>query len=174
MNRVHTLPDREMQELEQLYRDTKDADVRTRCQMILLSNEGLSPPKIAQHVRFSRDTVVRFIKRYKREGIAGLRDKPRPGRPRRVTDEYLTQLSKAIEQEPRDLGLPFSNWTTAKLATYLAERTGIVIGARQVEKYVKAKGYRLRRPVRTVKHKQDPELVEEKKTDPNVYGPGRP
>lgn len=171
MNRVHTLSDREIQELEQLYRDTKNADVRTRCEMILLSNEGLSPPKIAHRVRFSRYTVVRFIQRYKREGIAGLHDKPRPGRPRRVTDEYLTQLSEAIEHEPRDLGLPFSNWTTANLATYLAERTGIVVGARRVEHYLKAKGYRLRRPVRTVKHKQDPELVEEKKTDPNVHRP---
>jgi transposase len=173
MNRVHTLSDREIQELEQLYRDTKNADARTRCAMILLSNEGLSPPKIAQHVRFSHDTVVRFIKRYNREGIAGLHSKPRPGRPRRVTDQYLTQLSEAIEQVPRDLGLPFSNWTAANLAAYLAERTGIVIGARQVENYLKAKGYRLRRPVRTVEHKQDPELVEEKETDPNVYGPIR-
>lgn len=168
MNRVHTLSDKEIQQLEQLYRDTRDADVRTRCDMILLSNQGLSPPKIAHRVRFSRETVVRFIKRYNGEGIAGLSDKPRSGRPRRVTNEYLTQLAEAVEQAPRDLGLPFSNWTTANLAEYLAEQTGIVIGARQVETYLKAKDYRLRRPVRTVKHKQDPELVSEKKTDASV------
>jgi len=169
MNRVHPLTDREIQELVQLYRDTKNAGVRTRCDMILLSNKGLSPPEIAQRVRFSRDTVVRFIKRYDQEGIAGLADKPRSGRPRRVTDEYLAQLSEAAEQAPRDLGLPFSNWTTANMAEYLAERSGIVIGARQVEHYLKAKCYRLRRPVRTVKHKQDPELVGEKKTDALVH-----
>jgi transposase len=171
MNRVHTLSSKEIQQLEQLYRDTKDADVRTRCDMILLSNQGLSPPEIAHRVRFSRETVARFIKRYNEEGIAGLADKPRSGRPRRVTDEYLTQLAKAIEQAPRNLGLPFSNWTTANLAEYLANRTGIVIGARQVENYLKAKDYRLRRPVRTVKHKQDPELVCEKKTHANVRRP---
>ena len=168
MKRVHALSEKEIQELEQLYRDTRNADVRTRCDMILLSNKGLSPPKIAQCVRFSHDTVVRYIKRYKQEGITGLVDRPRPGRPRRVTDEYLTRLSEAVEKAPRDLGLPFSNWTTANLAEYLAEQTGIIIGARQVENYLKARGYRLRRPVRTVKHKQDPELVNEKKTDANV------
>jgi transposase len=170
MNRVHKLSAKEIQELKQLYRDTKNADVRTRCDMILLSNEGLSPPKIAQRVRFSRETVVRFIKRYNEEGIAGLANKPRSGRPRRVTDEYLSQLSEAIEQAPRDIGLSFSNWTTANLADYLAEQTGIVIGARQVENHLKQKNYRLRRPVRTVKHKQDPELVSEKKTNANVCG----
>jgi transposase len=168
MNRVHTLTDAEIQELKQLYRDTKNADVRTRCDMILLSNKGLSPPKIAERARFSHDTVIRFIKRYEQKGLAGLANKPRSGRPRRVTSEYLTQLSEAVEQAPRDLGLPFSNWTTANLAEYLAEQTGIVIGARQVEHYLKARNYRLRRPVRTVKHKQDPELVSEKKTNANV------
>jgi len=171
MNRVHTLSDKEIQQLEQLYRDTKDADVRSRCDMVLLSNEGLSPPEIARRVRFSRETVVRFIKRYNQEGIAGLADRPRSGRPPRVTDDYVSQLLAAIEQPPRDLGLPFSNWTAANLAEYLAEQTGIVITARQVENYLKAQGYRLRRPVRTVKHKQDPELVSEKKTDANVYRP---
>lgn len=164
MNRVHTLSDKEIQQLEQLYRDTKDADVRTRCDMILLSNEGLSPPEIAHRVRFSRETVVRFVKRYNDEGIAGLVNKPRSGRPPRVTDAYATQLLAAIEQEPRDLGLPFSNWTTANLAEYLATQTGIAMSARQVENYLKTNDYRLRRPVRTVKHKQDPGLVNEKKT----------
>jgi len=170
VNRVHTLSDTEKSALKRLYRATKDADIRTRCEMILLSNQGLSPPQIAQRVRFSRDTVVRFIKRYNQEGVVGLTNRPHSGRPRRVTDAYLTQLAAAIEQAPRDLGLSFSNWTTANLAEYLAEQTGIVIGARQVENHLKARNYRLRRPVRTVKHKQDPELVIEKKTDAHLYG----
>ena len=59
--------------------------------------------------------------------------------------------------------LPFSNWTTAYLADYLAQQTDITISSRQVETYLKAHGWRLRRPVRSVKHKQDPELVEEGK-----------
>lgn len=165
MNRVHSLSEEEVSALGQLHRETKDADVRSRCDMILLSNEGLSPPQIAKRVRFSRYTVARYIQRYEAEGIAGLFTKPRSGRPRRVTPEYETKLLEAVEQVPRSLGLPFSNWTTANLADYLAKQTGIVICPRQVENYLKAHSWRLRRPVRTVKHKQDPELVEEKKTN---------
>lgn len=164
MNRVHLLRDSEREQLQQLHRQTKDASVRSRCEMILLSNEGLTPPQIAERVRFSRRTVTRFIQRYEAEGIKGLPDKPKPGRPRRVTDEYLQKLEAAVEQNPRDLGQPFSSWTTEHLASYLSEQTGITIGARQVENYLKANRWRLRRPVRTVKHKQDPALVREKKT----------
>jgi putative transposase len=164
MNRVHTLSDNEVQTLARLHRETNDADVRSRCDMILLSNEGLSPPLIAKRVRFSRDTVVGYIQRYEREGLAGLFTKPRSGRPRWVTPEYETRLLEVVKQEPRALGLPFSNWTTANLAEYMAQQTGIVIQARQVENYLKAHGWRLRRPVRTVRHKQDSQLVAEKKT----------
>ena len=163
MNRVHTLSDEEIKALEQLHRETNDADVRSRCDMILWSNAGLSPPQIAARVRFSGRTVRRYIKRFEAEGLQGLHTKPRPGRPRRVTAEYEAKLLKAVEQEPRALGLPFSNWTTANLADYMSQETGITISPRQVENYLKAHGWRLRRPVRTVKHKQDPELVEEKK-----------
>ena len=73
-------------------------------------------------------------------------------------------LLAAVDQQPRALGLPFSNWTTAKLANYLAKETGVAITPRRVEHYLKLHGWQLRRPVRTVKHKQDPDLVAEKKT----------
>jgi putative transposase len=165
MNRIHTLSGEEVSALERLHRETNDADVRSRCDMILLSNDGLSPPQIAKRVRFSRSTVVRFIQRYEAEGVQGLYTKPRSGRPRRVTPEYEAKLVAAVEQEPRAMGLPFSNWTTANLAEYMAQQTAIVIKPRQVENYLKAHSWRLRRPVRTVKHKQDPVLVAEKKTD---------
>ena len=164
MNRVHTLSDEEARALKRLHRQTNSADIRSRCDMILLSNEGLSPPQIAKRVRFSRYTVVRFIQRYEAEGLQGLYTKPRSGRPRRVTPEYEAKLLATVEKEPRSLGLPFSNWTPANMAEYLAAQTGIVISPRQVERYLKLHDWRLRRPVRTVKHKQDPDLVAEKKT----------
>lgn len=165
MNRVHPLSEEEIRALERLYRETHDADVRSRCDMILWSNEGLSPPQIAERVRFSRYTVVRYIQRYEAEGLAGLLTKPRSGRPRRVTPEYEAKLLEAVEQDPRLLGLPFSNWTTANLADYMAHQMGIMITPRQVENYLKANDWRLRRPVRTVKYKQNPDLVAEKKRD---------
>lgn len=164
MNRVHTLSDEEAKALGRLHRKTNSADVRSRCDMVLLSSEGLSPPQIAKRVRFSRYTVVRFIHRYETEGLQGLYTKPRSGRPRRVTPEYEAKLLAAVEKDPRSLGLSFSNWTAANMAEYMAAQTDILISPRQVERYLKAHDWRLRRPVRTVRHKQDPELVAEKKT----------
>lgn len=165
MNQVHPLSEQEVSELKRLHRQTTDANVRSRCDMILLSNESLSPPQIANRVRFSHDTVSRYIARYEAEGISGLLTRPRSGRPRKVTTAYEKRLLELVEQEPREASMPFSNWTTANLATELAKQTGIEIGPRQVENYLKQHDWRLRRPVRTVKHKQDTALVAEKKRD---------
>lgn len=164
MNRIHKLSTEEIKAIKLLHRETGEANVRSRCDMILWSNEGLSPPQIAQRVRFSRRTVTRHIKRYEAEGLVGLFTRIRSGRPRCVTSEYEAKLLEIVAQTPRSLGLPFSNWTTAKLAEYMAQQTGISISPRQVENYLKANNWRLRRPVRTVKHKQDSALVQEKKT----------
>lgn len=166
MNRVHSLSAEELAALADLHRATKDADVRSRCQMILLSNEGRSPPQIARQVRFHRRTVTRYIQRYEAEGIGGLLTRPRSGRPPKATAAYKALLLETVAQAPRRLALPFSNWTTAKLAEYLAQETGIELSARQVENILKANDWRLRRPVRTVKHKQDSDLVAEKKKNP--------
>lgn len=161
--RVHVLNDEKRSELSNLHRTTKEVAVRSRCDMILWSNEGLSPPQIAQRVRYCRETVVRHINRYEKEGLSGLLNKPSPGRPPRVTAAYLHQVEQSIEQAPRDLGLPFSNWTCTNLADYMAHATGIVIRARQMENYLKAHDWRLRRPVRGIKQHQDPTQVEAKK-----------
>jgi len=162
---VHCLTDEEIKALETRHRQTKSAPVRSRCEMILLSNEGLSPPQIAKRVRMSGRTVRRIIDRYEAEGISGLENKPIPGRPARVTAAYLEQLEQTVERNPRELTLPFSNWTTSNLAEYMAQQTGIRIGARQMENYLKAHDWRLRRPVLSVQHKQDNTLVAEKKSD---------
>ena len=162
-NYVHALSSQEIEALRQFHRQTKNANVRSRCEMILLSNEGLSPPKIAERVHFSGRSVRRYIARYEAQGINGLSSKLPPGRPRRVNASYLSFLESSIEQWPRDLGLAFSNWTCANLADYMAHATGIVIRARQMENYLKAHDWRLRRPVRGIKQHQDSTQVEAKK-----------
>jgi len=79
--RVRVLAESESQALEQTYRATDNADLRTRCQMVLLSHEDHSTSQIAKIVRFSEDTVLYWIDRFETEGITGLEDRPRSGRP---------------------------------------------------------------------------------------------
>jgi Winged helix-turn helix len=111
--RVPPLDSEQLDALEDLYRTTRDARLRTRAQMVLLAAEQrLSAAEIAEIVRASEETVRRWLKRYLAEGVEGLRDVPHPGAPRKVTEEYRELLVEAVfRRRPRSLGLPFSVWT---------------------------------------------------------------
>jgi transposase len=85
---IPALTPEQLAALEEFYRTTRDARLRTRAQMILLAAERrMTAAEIAEIVRASEETVRRWLKRYLAEGVEGLRDTPRPGSPRKVTAE---------------------------------------------------------------------------------------
>jgi transposase len=160
---VPPLTDDERRELDELYRKTKVPRLRTRAQMVLLSAEkGLRVPEIAEIVRESQATVLRWLKRYTAEGTAGLHDAPRPGAPPRVTDAYREQLEAAVRRRPRSLGLPYSLWTLQRLADYMAEQTGIRVSYETVRRVLKSADIVLSRPQHTISS-PDPEYQVKKR-----------
>lgn len=78
---VRPLTTDEHQVLQETYRATHDADLRTRCQMILLSGARQSVADIASVTFFDQDTVLYWLDRYEAEGLTGLAERPRSGRP---------------------------------------------------------------------------------------------
>lgn len=77
---VRSLSKEEQKALRELYRRTDKADVRTRCQMILLSSEAYAVNKIADLTLFTEDSILYWFDRYEQDGLAGLEDRPRTGR----------------------------------------------------------------------------------------------
>jgi transposase len=150
-------------ELDELYRSTRQVRLRTRAQMVLLAAEQhLTAAAIAAIVRESEETVRRWLKRYQAEGIEGLRDQHRGGRPATVTDAYCAQLLAAVRRRPRSLDQPYSLWTLQRLADYLAEQTGIRVGYETVRLHLKAAGIVLSRPQHTITS-PDPEYAVKKR-----------
>lgn len=153
----------ELQTLEQAYRTTRDARLRTRVPMILLALEhGWTARQIATIVRESDETVRRWLKRYQAEGLLGLHDAPRPGAPGKVTSAYQEQLLHVVRRRPRSLDQPYSLWTLQRLADYLAEQTGIRVSIETVRRQLKAAGIVLSRPQHTIAS-PDPEYLVKKR-----------
>lgn len=69
---VRSLSKIEQTALCELYRQTTNADVRTRCQMILLSSQEYAVSKIADLTLFNEDSVLYWFDRYEQDGLAGL------------------------------------------------------------------------------------------------------
>jgi hypothetical protein len=122
---------------------------RDRVEMMLLSAEGWSPPRIARYVGCHPATVRQALKRVVATDPTNLRWR-RPGPP---PDEARRQqvtaaLDRLLDQE--------RTWTAAQLAEALRP-AGISLSARQTRKYLKLLGARWRRTVASLKHKQNPE-----------------
>ncbi len=147
------------EQLDRLYRTTKAPRLRTRAQMILLAAEqGFKVLQIAAIVRESEATVLRWLKRYLAEGIEGLHDAPRPGRPSPLTEAYKDALLAAVRRRPRSLGRPLSLWTLRRLVDYLAEQTGIRVPDETVRRALKQAGIVLSCPQHKVSS-PDPEYA---------------
>lgn len=135
-----------LRDLDRLYRTTRDVRLRTRAQIILLAAEKeLLAADIAEIVRTDEQTVRRWLKRYQDQGLAGLADEPRSGGPRKVTDTYLATLVQASEKLPGTLGLPHPRWTTARLAEYMVQQTGIQVDPETIRLHLKSAGIHLSR-----------------------------
>lgn len=160
----------QIDELDTFYRTTKDVRLRTRAQMILLAAEQkMSAPTIAAVVRETDQTVRNWFKRYQAEGLAGLHNAPQPGAPKKVTPAYEAQLLEVVRLRPRSLGLPYSLWTLARLADYLAEQSGIRVEAETVRCHLKAADIVLSRPQHTISS-PDPDYQVKKR---RLKTPGR-
>lgn len=124
------------------------AVVRVRCQMLLFSADGWSPPRIARHLGYHPHTVRAALHRFQARGLVGLAPDPPGPAPNTSRREQVTAaLGQLLDQE--------RTWTAAQLTAALREQ-GIALSVRQVRKYLARLRARWRRTVRTLKHKQDP------------------
>ena len=161
--RIPPLTALQRDELDRLYRTTKLPRLRTRSQMVLLSAEqDLTVTEIAAIVRESDDTVARWLRRYRAEGLEGLKDAPRAGRPSAITAVYRSKLLAAVRRRPRSLDLPYSLWTLQRLIDYLAEETGQRVSIETMRQLLRRNEIVLSRPQHKISS-PDPEYAVKKR-----------
>ena len=106
-------------------RDKGPAGSRARAAIVLLSARRVTVPEIVRRLGLSRPTVSHWLRRFERAGPAGLQDRSRSGRPRRVSSEVLRHIAMVVSARPRDLGIPGTRWSLARLRGYLVQ-AGVV------------------------------------------------
>ncbi len=106
-------------------REAWPAATRARAAIVLLSAMRVSVSEIVQRLGLSRPTVTHWLRRFDRSGVPGLLDRPRSGRPARISSETLRHITMVVSARPRDLGIPGTRWSLARLRGYLVQ-TGTV------------------------------------------------
>lgn len=134
---------------------------------VLLVAQGLTCPRVAQLLGDSHHTVVNWVRRFETEGLAGLADGQRPGRPSRLSDTQLAQVETALRASPEQFGLTTQMWDGPTLAEFLARELGVKLKVRQCQRLFRQLGFRLRKP-RPQVAKADPLLQAAHKKTPRT------
>ena len=160
---VRALTTSERKKLARLIRSNGDARIVRRSQMIRLSAQGQTAGQIAALWAITGQAVRQTIQRFNAEGVAGLADKPRKGRPPKKTDRYIALLKEAVRSNPRDLGYPFSAWTLERLREHLARKTRILLSPHYLSQVMAENDIVYRRPKHDMGHLRDAREYDEKK-----------
>jgi transposase len=133
--------------------------VRERLEMVKAAALGPDLAAIAAWSGRSVRTVQRWLRRDGAGGVAAVADAPRAGRPPRADAAYRQALERAVETPPRDLGLPFEVWTSARVSAYWAQTTGVRLAPGWLRVLLAQQDFACGRPKHTRGHLQDPAAV---------------
>ncbi len=135
--------------------------VALRAHMVLLSDREYTVPEIATIHGCGHDVVRLWLHRYHEEGVAGLEDEPRSGRP--VKDPLAHQIvDTQARQSPQCSGHVQTCWTIATLTAFLGTRFRLVLSRASVRRALYAMGWRWARPRLAPARKHDPQAEQKR------------
>ena len=141
--RLRDVTAEEWNALDRLARSRKaESRLRERARIICAAATGAAIGTIARSLGMGQKTVRLWIGRFNVQGIAGLRDAPRSGRPPTYTPEQVAELVALALTDPQTLGLPFGCWTLDRLVAYVREQRGLRLKRSRVDQLLLREGLR--------------------------------
>ena len=160
---VRTMTAEEEQALRELaHSRTTQARLRDRARICWLSHQGQRVAAIQAELRIAEGTVRLWITRFNADGLAGLQDRQRGGRPATYSPEQVGELVAASLTDPQELGLPFASWTLDRLAAYLHEHKGLAMKRIRIGEILQAEGLRWRQQETWFGERPDPAFAEKR------------
>jgi transposase len=110
-----SLEDRAVLEERASSRTAAHAEV-VRARIVLLATDGEQNVDIAGRVGMCVDVVSKWRKRFCAEGLTGLKDRPRSGRPRRFDSTVVAGIEALACEPPEQRGVALSRWSSLEIA----------------------------------------------------------
>jgi transposase len=141
--RIRDLTDDERQTIERLaHSRTEAARLVERAKILWFASQGEKAPQVAKRLGMDERTVLTWLKRFNAEGLPGLQDRPRSGRPVTYAPEVVAAVLATSLTDPKQLGQPFGCWSIRRLETYLNEEQGLPIKRSRIDELLLAEGLR--------------------------------
>ena len=153
----------ERTKLKRLSRSRKDEQRRVeRAQIILALAAGRNPMEVAAEFKRSGPMVYHWLHRFNEQGLMGLGDADRPGRPQTYDEVERGRMIAAARTHPQKLGLDFGHWTLDRLVAYVNEQLDIPISRSQLGEVLRAEGLKWYQEKTYFTESPDPQFAEKR------------
>lgn len=149
-------------------RASRGRDGRVACRVLAIAHvlEGVSRTEAASSCGMDRQTLRDWVHRYNADGIAGLSDAPRSGRPPALSDAQMEELKGLVIAGPDLANDGVVRWRCIDLRAVIEARYEVVVHERTVGKLLRRMGL-TRLQARPYHPKKDADAQEAfKKTSP--------
>jgi transposase len=150
--------------LQDEIRRSEESRYDHRLHGVLLVAQGGTCPEVGRLLGDAPRTVEYWVRRFEAKAFAGLTERQRTGRPRRLSEAQLREVGRALRQTARDLGLTGTPWDGKTLSAWIEQRFQIQLGVRQCQRLFRQRGFRLRKPRPLIAHADQQRQKTHKKT----------
>lgn len=125
--------------LQRKYKKERDPYIRERILMIIELKRGESTYSVAKRLGCSQAKVVYWKHRFRKDGLNGLKTKPRSGKPRKLSDRDIANIKRRLGRSPY-------GWKTKAVREIIYKDYGVMYCYRHVMRLMHKWGFGLIRP----------------------------
>ena len=126
--------------LVSLYKKENDPKVKERLLLIIkVREDGQVPFRVAEEMHRSNPWASNWLKRYDDEGIEGLKDRTKSGRPSELSQEATYQIKKELKESNQ-------GWTTKQVEELIVKKSGIKYHYTHIYRILRKWGFRQKVP----------------------------
>ena len=123
---------KEINFLKKTYKKEKEAKTKERILMLINSYEGKSSRDVGKIIRCDQKLVLYWKNRYEKEGLEGLKTKPKSGKPSLLSRRQEEKIKNRVAEEN-----PANPWTTKKVCELIKKETRIQYTRRHVQRILR-------------------------------------
>ena len=141
--------------LQQEIQRSEESRYDHRLHGVLLVAQGMTCPEVARLLGDAPRTVEYWVHRFEQQGLGGLTEAERSGRPSRLSERQMKEIDRALRAKPSDAGMRVNVWDGKTLSAWIQKTYDIELKVRQCQRLFRQLGFRLRKP-RPVLARADP------------------
>ena len=125
---------------EKIYRDEEDGKTKERMLLVLnVVYQGKISAHVATDLHRNRAWACVWLKRYEKEGLEGLKNKPRSGRPSELSEEDICSIKTTLKESNQ-------GWTTKQVEELIVKKSGIKYHYTHIYRILRKWGFKQKVP----------------------------